>query len=153
MTTMLAVYLRPGRCVGVCDARCYNALQPSRLREPRRNACKCICGGANHGMGEARAIQNTLDRSIGQRHSDIEAFAQSRGFAIDGLLVIDRLRASEFVARKRAKAHFKPVPIAPDDLFYCEGLASAPISEAPGPALGSGEEPLQTASSPGDPVR
>lgn len=151
MTTLLAVYLRPGRCVGVCDARCYNAMQPSQLKEPRRNACKCICGGANHGMGLGRAVKNCAERAVGQRRSDIEAFAQQRGFLPSALLVIDRLRANDYVARGLAKVRFDPAPIKPDDLFYCEGLATAPTSEAPEPALGSGGEPSQTVSPPGDP--
>jgi hypothetical protein len=34
-----------------CDARCYTAREPN---------CQCICKGANHGIGEAKAVQNVL---------------------------------------------------------------------------------------------
>ena len=33
-----------------CDARCYHA---------RGGHCDCVCGGANHGVGLARAVENT----------------------------------------------------------------------------------------------
>lgn len=33
-----------------CDARCYGA---------HGAECDCICGGMNHGKGEAAAIENT----------------------------------------------------------------------------------------------
>jgi hypothetical protein len=49
MTTLIAVYNSEG-CVGRCDARCYNAVLAP---------CTCICGGANHGAGRARAQCNT----------------------------------------------------------------------------------------------
>lgn len=41
MTAIYAVYDRDG-LVGRCDARCHEAKQPE---------CKCICGGAHHGVG------------------------------------------------------------------------------------------------------
>jgi predicted short-subunit dehydrogenase-like oxidoreductase (DUF2520 family) len=50
VTTLIAVYTSQG-CVGRCDARCYGAVEPE---------CECICCGANHGVGFARAAQNTL---------------------------------------------------------------------------------------------
>jgi hypothetical protein len=31
-----------------CDARCYDGASP-------RDACRCICGGRNHGVGLRRA--------------------------------------------------------------------------------------------------
>lgn len=49
MTTLIAVYNSEG-CVGRCDARCYNAKHPN---------CDCICGGANHGAGIEKAMENT----------------------------------------------------------------------------------------------
>lgn len=147
MTAIVGVYARRG-CVGVCDARCYNAMQPSDLIEPRRNACTCICGGANHGMGEARALRNSVERAVGLRASDLEAFAQVRGFNAADLLVIDRLRANVDVARRMAKARLAPEPVGPDDLFYCEGLETAPADrERP---LGPGAGTSQTVSPPGD---
>lgn len=48
MATLMAVYNSEG-CVGRCDARCYNAIHPN---------CTCICGGRNHGKGEAFAVLN-----------------------------------------------------------------------------------------------
>lgn len=33
-----------------CDARCYNA---------KHHKCTCICGGANHGVGLQKAMENT----------------------------------------------------------------------------------------------
>lgn len=47
--TLIAVYTSEG-CVGRCDARCYNA---------QSAGCDCICGGANHGAGLDRAVDNT----------------------------------------------------------------------------------------------
>ena len=38
--------------VGRCDAKCYNAQHPG---------CECICGGRNHGVGLARALENTRE--------------------------------------------------------------------------------------------
>lgn len=37
-------------CIGKCDANCYNATHPE---------CDCICGGKNHGVGLAKAQDNT----------------------------------------------------------------------------------------------
>lgn len=51
MTTLIAVYNSEG-CVGRCDAKCYNAKSPD---------CHCICGGANHGVGKQKAMDNTRD--------------------------------------------------------------------------------------------
>jgi len=47
--TLIAVYNSDG-CVGRCDARCYEAVEPS---------CDCICGGRNHGAGLQQASDNT----------------------------------------------------------------------------------------------
>lgn len=33
-----------------CDARCYNA---------KGEKCTCICGGANHGVGLDKAVENS----------------------------------------------------------------------------------------------
>jgi hypothetical protein len=49
MTTLIAVYDSDG-CVGRCDAKCYEATDPD---------CDCICGGRNHGVGRAQAVENT----------------------------------------------------------------------------------------------
>lgn len=51
MTTLIAAYNSDG-CVGRCDCRCYHALGPE---------CRCLCRGANHGVGRQEAIQNTRE--------------------------------------------------------------------------------------------
>ena len=37
----------------VCNSQCYDAKSPAKK-------CKCICGGANHGVGRKEAIRRTL---------------------------------------------------------------------------------------------
>ena len=37
---------------GRCDAKCYNATG---------GQCVCICGGANHGVGQQKALDNTRE--------------------------------------------------------------------------------------------
>jgi hypothetical protein len=49
MTTLIAVYNSEG-LVGRCDAHCHDATTPE---------CRCVCGGMNHGAGQAKAIENT----------------------------------------------------------------------------------------------
>ena len=55
MTTLIAVYKGSGDggsvCVGRCDAKCYEAIEPE---------CTCVCGGMNHGKGKGKAIENTV---------------------------------------------------------------------------------------------
>lgn len=36
--------------IATCDARCYNA---------EKDSCGCVCGGANHGVGLEKALENT----------------------------------------------------------------------------------------------
>ncbi len=48
MTTVYSVYNSEG-CVGRCDAKCHDAEGPE---------CHCICGGANHGVGERIALED-----------------------------------------------------------------------------------------------
>lgn len=43
-----------GVLIGRCDERCYGARDPD---------CHCICQGANHGTGLARALENTRTRA------------------------------------------------------------------------------------------
>lgn len=52
MTTIYAVYNSDG-CVGRCDAKCHEATG---------DECRCICGGAFHGVGSkiAWADRKTL---------------------------------------------------------------------------------------------
>lgn len=49
--TLIAVYNSDG-CVGRCDAKCYDA---------KHADCTCICGGANHGAGKTKAMDNTRE--------------------------------------------------------------------------------------------
>jgi len=51
MTTLIS-WASSGGAKGRCDAKCYDADSPPAV-------CTCICGGANHGAGEARATENT----------------------------------------------------------------------------------------------
>lgn len=51
MSTLIAVY-SGDKCIGRCDANCYEAQHPS---------CDCVCGGKNHGAGQQQAIQNTRE--------------------------------------------------------------------------------------------
>jgi len=54
MSVLVAVYKDKRRVAG-CDARCYGA-------KNEEAQCGCICGGQNHAMGEAAAIDNTRRR-------------------------------------------------------------------------------------------
>jgi hypothetical protein len=122
MTTVLAVHSRR-RCIALCDARCHNALQPTQLKEPRRSACECICGGANHGLGLNHAIHNISARQVGLTPEALQAFAQRRGLNPDELLVIDRTRVREHQARKLARKMLAPEPLVRgEDLFACEAV-------------------------------
>lgn len=49
--TLIAAYNSDG-CIGRCDAKCYNATCEE---------CTCICGGANHGVGRTKAMDNTRE--------------------------------------------------------------------------------------------
>ena len=48
MATILAVYNSNG-CAGRCDARCHEAVN---------DECRCICGGAFHGVGSKIAWED-----------------------------------------------------------------------------------------------
>lgn len=65
MGTLIALYTNDG-CVGRCDAKCYEA---------ESGPCDCICGGANHGAGRARAEAQT--RAHAERM--VEAYARAKG--------------------------------------------------------------------------
>lgn len=43
-----------------CDATCYNADHEANANDPSKplEVCTCICGGLNHGVGRAAAIEN-----------------------------------------------------------------------------------------------
>lgn len=106
MTTLLSVYSSTRGCVGFCDKRCYDGMLPSRLKEPRRNACICICGGANHGMGEERARRN-IERGAGLTPEALEAFAKERGLDVKDLVVLDRTRLSSKYTAARFADRFQ----------------------------------------------
>lgn len=76
MATLMAVYNSQG-CVGRCDARCYNAKGPR---------CRCICGGKNHGVGLAKARDNTA------RMADAEVRANAREANPDKALRVTKVQ-------------------------------------------------------------
>ena len=85
MSTLIAVYDSEG-CVGRCDAKCYDAEHPG---------CDCICGGSNHGVGRARAIDNTRE----QVRDWLDENAQRRGLdrdAVDELVGAEVLQEALF---------------------------------------------------------
>jgi hypothetical protein len=48
MTTLISYKTSTG-ATGRCDAKCHKA---------KRQKCKCICGGLNHGVGQKQAAKN-----------------------------------------------------------------------------------------------
>lgn len=63
------IYASDGeKCIGKCDANCYNATHP---------VCDCICRGMNHGVGLKKATENT------QRYADewIEKYSKEKNIA------------------------------------------------------------------------
>lgn len=52
MPALITAY-RGGKAIGRCDATCYTARVVSADR------CRCVCGGANHGVGLSQAFENT----------------------------------------------------------------------------------------------
>ncbi len=49
MATLISAHNSEG-CYGRCDAKCHDATS---------DKCDCICGGANHGVGLSKAIEQT----------------------------------------------------------------------------------------------
>ena len=74
MATVIAVYNSEG-CVGRCDARCHEA---------KGFDCKCICGGAFHGVGEKIAREDCRDIT------DEEIITESRNLCPYGSLRVFR---------------------------------------------------------------
>ena len=76
MATLIAAY-RGNEMIGRCDARCYDA---------RSTLCKCVCYGANHGAGYARALAQT------QRHGQrwLERYLEERNLSRDQVTVTGR---------------------------------------------------------------
>lgn len=74
MATVIAVYNSEG-CVGHCDARCHEA---------KGFDCKCICGGANHGVGLKIAQEDS------QYIADEEIIAECRNMGRRGDLRVFR---------------------------------------------------------------
>jgi hypothetical protein len=109
MTSLFAVYTSHGKCIGYCSAKCYGA----KLDGTSDNPCACICGGKNHGMGEAQACKN-YQRGIGMQPGDLQAFAKCRGLDAKKLTIVDRLRVDRKHAAQRALAQLapkKPLPL------------------------------------------
>ena len=52
MTTLISAYNSDG-CIGRCDSKCHDATGGD---------CNCICGGANHGVGAQKAIENATEQ-------------------------------------------------------------------------------------------
>lgn len=48
---------KKGRGGQRCDARCYNSPH-------RTTRCRCICGGANHGVGLKAAVETTQQSKV-----------------------------------------------------------------------------------------
>jgi hypothetical protein len=127
MTTLLAVYHK-GVIMSGCDKRCYLALQPTELKEPRRDCCQCICGGANHGVGFNKALLNQHQRNVGLTAEALERFAASRGLDASVLLVVDRLRyRTDKAVKVLVRSHFNPPPPLP--LFECTDLGSSGLTD------------------------
>ena len=143
MTTVLTVYHRDGRCVGLCDARCHNAKLPSELKSRKdKTVCVCICGGANHAGGQARAIKNH-DRLIGRSEADRASFACEHGYDPADLVVIDRLQfRTASKARRMARIFFQKRELQPDDLFDRQGLR---VGRPQPPADPGGTGPVESA--------
>jgi hypothetical protein len=116
MTALMTVYNSKGRAVTCCNASCYNAKPPSELKDTTHPVCICICGGANHGVGQQRAFANH-QKGIGFRCEDLESFARDRGLDPKTLYVVDRLRVSKDKASAYALARLKPKKPKRGDLF------------------------------------
>ncbi len=101
VATMIAVYTSQG-CIGRCDARCYGATEL---------ACECICAGANHGVGFARAADNTAQyaqRWI-ERH---QAAHPDHDVVVPGLqqdLGLGRIPANRCAGAVRARSTTTPL--------------------------------------------
>jgi hypothetical protein len=102
MTTTLAVYNSEG-CVGRCDARCHEAKGPH---------CNCICGGKNHGAGEAQAIENNHEL-IGLTREDLERFAKAHDYDPSNLIAIDRYAIKSNAKARRLAKHRLAEPELP----------------------------------------
>jgi len=58
MATLIAVYSAHGECRRQCLGRC-----AARCSDAGLVTCDCICGGANHGAGQAVATAQTTARA------------------------------------------------------------------------------------------
>lgn len=56
MPDLIAVYDKDGNCIGKCGSSCYDA---------RKDECKCICQGANHGIGFTKAMAQSEEITEG----------------------------------------------------------------------------------------
>jgi hypothetical protein len=69
VTTLIHVRFGNGQSYR-CDARCYDAKQPG---------CECICGGKNHGVGMAKAVENVCAYT----KAELEAITEKGGWIPD----------------------------------------------------------------------
>lgn len=54
--------------IGHCSAKCYDA--------PKGSRCRCVCGGDNHGQGEAFALAHTA--KIARRYPNTTIYIDPR---------------------------------------------------------------------------
>ncbi len=83
--TLISSYASDGECLGRCDARCHDADSPP-------GTCDCICGGMNHGVGLAKARENT------QKHCDewVEEMKRKHGEYTTTQATLDALQGNLF---------------------------------------------------------
>lgn len=75
MTTLIALYGSAG-LIGRCDEKCYGAIHPD---------CDCVCRGANHAKGLARAVDNTrqlaerwIAQAEGIKHAEVPDWVRTQ---------------------------------------------------------------------------
>lgn len=124
MTVLLSAYNDAGKCVGYCNAHCYDAKQPSELHPHSHKICTCICGGKNHAAGLNRALRN-MQADVGLTREYVQDFAQAHDLDASRLTVIDRTRVKKKKAKKAALARLQPQH--PGPLF---GLVGSVVCEA-----------------------
>lgn len=75
-----------GKVVSRCDGRCTGAKS-----DP--STCHCCCGGSNHGRGEEKAVENTMERG----EQMLLEFAEANGLdEYDATIGREVLQASLF---------------------------------------------------------
>jgi len=72
MATIYSLYVGD-RCVGRCDARCHEA---------KGDRCRCICGGAFHGVGSRIAWEDRGTLSDAELEAEAERILGHKHFFI-----------------------------------------------------------------------